>query len=89
MKYSVPTLLESLLVHKNCIKVGLNIKGDLRKLQRDYDLGLDDIIVGDNSVVDLSVMANKMLGNSCSRKRSLKCHACHYVIFQESLALGV
>ena len=59
MNYSIPTLLEPVLVHKNCIKVGVNIKSDFWKLQRDYQLGLDQIMIGDNSIVDLGVMANQ------------------------------
>ena len=63
MDYTFPTPLLSLISHPNCIKVGLNIEGDFWKLQRDYGLPLDDLLVGDHkSIVDLSVLANNLLG---------------------------
>ena len=84
MNYSIPTLLEPVLVHKNCIKVGVNIKSDFWKLQRDYQLGLDQIMIGDNSIVDLGVMANKMLGKSLTLTKHIL-----IVVVQESRADGV
>jgi hypothetical protein len=63
INYTIPPSLESLIVHQNCIKVGINIENDIWKLQRDYGLRADHLIVGDNkSVIDLSLLANQLFG---------------------------
>lgn len=63
MNYTIPPLLLRLLLDKNCLKVGLNIEGDFWKLQRDYSLACDQVLVGPTkSVMDLSFLANKLFG---------------------------
>ncbi|XP_054153701.1 bifunctional 3'-5' exonuclease/ATP-dependent helicase WRN-like [Oppia nitens] len=63
MDYYFPELLTQLLTDDHFIKVGLNIAGDFNKLQRDYRLPFDDIVMSPNkSVIDLNYMAGKLLG---------------------------
>ena len=63
MNYTIPPLLVPLLLNDKCLKVGLNIENDFWKLERDYNLPLDSLLVSNNkSVIDLKVMANQLLG---------------------------
>ncbi|XP_076106005.1 bifunctional 3'-5' exonuclease/ATP-dependent helicase WRN-like [Mytilus galloprovincialis] len=64
----IPSNLKSLLLNKHIKKVGVNIESDIWKLERDYDIHVIDIIK--NSMEDIGVLANKILG--CKEHWSLE-----------------
>ena len=61
----LPKPLQSLILNKNVILVGVNIESDLWKLERDFDIRVKPAI-DQGTVVDLGKLANEKL-KSCER----------------------
>lgn len=55
----IPSPLKKLLLSERMKKVGVGIESDLWKLEKDYEISVREIIK--NSMIDLSVLANKKL----------------------------